>query len=267
MPVKRQSSSVSPRRPAGGARSWSRARVGLVLGAALLAAKPASAQLSGDGFLFAPPPVTLSIRAGYDRALASSDIFSLSTEQLTLGRGSFSAPSVAVDLGVRVAPRLDVVAGVAFSPRNARSESRDFVGTDDLPIRQSTEFRRVPVTLGLKGYLLPRGRSIGRYAWVPARVAPYVGAGGGMMWHRFRQTGEFVDFETLDVFPDDYLTSGWTRTAHAMAGVEFSVGARTSLTAEGRYTWANAAMSDDFRRFDRIDLSGLAATAGLAFRF
>jgi hypothetical protein len=223
--------------------------------------------MAGDGFLFQPPPVTLSIRAGYDRALAGSDIFSLSTEQLTLNRGSFSAPSVAVDLGVRVAPRLDVVAGISFSPATARSESRGFVGTDDLPIEQSTEFRRVPVTLGVKGYLMPRGRSIGRYAWVPARFAPYVGGGGGVMWHRFRQSGEFVDFETLDVFPDEYLTSGWTPTAHAMAGLEYSVGARVSLTGEARYTWARADMSSDFARFDRIDLSGLAATAGLAFRF
>ena len=267
MSGKCQSRPVAPRRPAGGARSWSHARVVLALGATLLEALPAAAQPSGSGFLFHPPVGSLSVRGGFDRAFAGSDIFSFSTEQLTLDRGSFSAPTLAVDLAMRVAPRLDVVASLAVANSTARSESRDFVGTDDLPIKQTTNFRRTPMTLGVKAYLVPRGRAIGRYAWVPTRLTPFVGGGGGIMWHRFHQSGEFVDSETLDVFFDEFVTSGWAPTAHAMAGADYALTSRIALTGDARYTWAKADMSEDFARFDRIDLSGLAATAGIAFRF
>jgi len=240
------------------------AACGLVL-VALGAPGPAAAQ--GSGFLFRAPAASLSIRGGFDRAVAGSDIFSFTTDELTLDRGDFSSPTLALDFSLAIRPSLDLVIGTSFSNATAHSESRDFVGEDDLPIEQTTKFQRVPVTVGLRAFLSPRGRSIGRFAWVPSRVAPYVGAGGGVMLHRFRQTGEFVEAETRDIFFDEYTSTGWSPTAHALAGVELSLSPRLALTGEGRYTWSNADMGRDFDRFDRIDLSGLAATAGIAVRF
>jgi opacity protein-like surface antigen len=235
--------------------------------AALGGAEPAAAQ-GGPGFLFRAPAATFTVRGGYDRALAGSDIFAQSTRELTLDRGDFSSPTVAFDLAVALQPNLDIVVGTSFSKVMTRSEYREFVGSDDLPIEQTTTFRRVPITVGVRAYLAPRGQSIGRFAWVPSRFVPFVGGGLGAMRHKFEQSGEFLDpEESLDVFRDNYISAGWSRTAHALAGFEFSVSPHLALTGEGRYTWANATMSDDFSRFDRIDLSGLAATAGIAVRF
>ncbi len=67
-------------------------------------------------------------------------------------------------------------------------------------------------------YLADPGRSIGRFAWIPNRFAPYVGAGGGAMWYRFRQEGDFIDFDTLKVFPDTFDSDGWTPTVHGVRG-------------------------------------------------
>jgi hypothetical protein len=227
----------------------------------------AGAQRAGDGFLFGQPAGTFTLRGGFDRAAASSDLFSFATKQLTLGRSDFSSFTVGADLAFRVAPRLDVALGAAYAGSSAPSEFRAFVDQDDLPIEQSTSFRRVPLTASVKAYLSPRGRSIGRFAWVPARVAPYLGAGGGAMWYRFRQEGDFVDFQTNEIFAEELASSGWTPTGHALAGVDFALGPRFLLTGEGRYTWARAALSNDFASFDRIDLSGFALTAGVAVRF
>jgi hypothetical protein len=71
----------------------------------------------------------------------------------------------------------------------------------------------------------------------------------------------------MDVFHDTFRSSGWTPEAHAMAGVDVSLTPRLVLTGEGRYTYARASMDEDFVGFDKIDLSGLAITAGLAIRF
>ncbi len=234
---------------------------------ALVAPSAARAQRSGDGFLFGPPAGSFTLRGGFDRASAGSDVFSDAEHLLTLGRNDFSGLTVGADLAFRVAPRVDIALGAAYSGSEAPSEFRDFVDQDDLPIEQSTSFRRVPLTASVKAYLTPRGRSIGRFAWVPATVAPYVGAGGGAMWYQFRQEGDFVDFQSNEIFPDDLTSSGWTPTGHALAGVDFSLGPRFLLTGEGRYTWARASLSGDFVGFDRIDLSGFAVTAGVAVRF
>mgnify|MGYP006140199899 CR=1 FL=1 len=116
-------------------------------------------------------------------------------------------------------PRLHVALGTAYAGSERRSEYREFEDNKDQPIEQTTTFQRVPVTAGVKAYLTPVGRRIGRFAWVPSRVAPFVGAGGGGMWYRFRQQGDFINTETLIIRTDRLRSSGWTKTAHAFAGI------------------------------------------------
>jgi len=118
----------------------------------------------------------------------------------------------------------------------------------------------------LRHYLTSRGRSIGRFAWIPARRALYLGVGAGMMEYKFSQTGDFIDFETLNVFSDEYISQDWAPTAHANAGLDIALGRMSMLNLEARYTWAQSPMGSDFQGFNQIDLSGLAVTAGLSLR-
>lgn len=243
---------------------WAALGVGVLLASA--APAPAAAQGSGNGFLFRAPAASLAIRGGFNHASASSELFSFSTEHLTLDRGDFSGPSVGADLSIRLTPRIALGLGAAYTGVNARSEMRDWVDEDDRPIEQTTQFQRVPVTADVRAYLTPRGRSVGRFAWVPARYAPYVGVGGGAMWYRFRQQGEFVDFKTLDIFGDELESSGWTPMAQALAGIDISLSPRFVLTGETRYSWAKAELSSSFQDFDRLDLSGLSTSIGISIR-
>lgn len=233
-----------------------------------LAALPAQADAQGTrDFLFRTPAVSLGIRGGYALARASGEIFDFTREQLTLKRSDFNAPSFGGQLAVRVAPRVDVAVDVSVTHTRAMSEFRDWVDLDDLPIEQETEFRRVPLTFGVKAYLMDRGRSVGRFAWVPSRWAPYVGAGAGWVWYRFHQDGDFVDFETLDIFPDTFTSNGRAPTLHVYGGADWSLGPSFFLTGEARYAWASADLGGDFVDFDPVDLSGLQATVGLSVRF
>ncbi|MGZ8492256.1 MAG: hypothetical protein ACXWZS_08650 [Gemmatirosa sp.] len=222
---------------------------------------------SGDGFLFRPPVGSLTLRGGVDRALGNSDVFDFARERLTLGSNAFTGFNVGADLGIALSDRVELMLGASHARSSARSEFRRFTDEDDRPIEQTTALARTPISATVRAFLTPRGREIGRFAWVPARVSPYVGVGGGAMWYRFSQEGDFVDEESLDVFPATLRSSGWTPTAHGLAGIELSLSPRVALSTEARYSWARATMSDDFSNFDRIDLSGLVATAGLSFRF
>ena len=254
-----------------------RARIPVwTLGFMALLAAPASAQPAD--FLFRRPSVTLGIRGGWAMARAQSEIFDFTSEQLirplrngatprAIGPGDFASPVFQFEIGVAALPRLDVTVGVGVSQSRVDSESRGFVGTDDLPIEQTTRVLRVPVTAGAKVYLKDRGRAVSRFAWVPYSWTPWVGAGVGGMYSRFEQSGEFVDFETLEIFEKDYRSAGGSPTAHLSGGVDFSLGSHLLATGEARYLWGKADMSRDFVGFDRIDLSGFQITAGISARF
>jgi hypothetical protein len=76
-----------------------------------------------------------------------------------------------------------------------------------------------------------------------------------------------VNVDDQAIFTDTLSSSRVTPTAHALAGVEYTLTPVVALTSEARYVWARGRMSDDFQGFHRIDLSGLSATAGIAIRF
>ncbi len=235
-----------------------------VLGVLLL---PSGARAQRADFLFRRPTVSAAVRFGWSVPRTQSEIFDFTTEQLTIEREDFSAATVEGEIAVRVRDRLDLTLGAGYSAASVRSEFRDWVGTDDLPIEQTTRFRRVPIELGVKGYLRSRGRAVSSLAWVPHGWAPYVGASAGALVYSFDQSGDFVDYQTEDIFTKDFSSRGTAPTAHVAGGLDVSLGPHFLAIGEGRYQWARAEMSRDFVDFDRIDLSGFQVTIGVAVRF
>ncbi len=234
----------------------------------ILPALPAHAQMgSGDGFLFRAPTVRLALAAGFASPRGQSDIFDFLTDELTLDRRDFASAAFSFSAAYRVAPRVEIGLSTAFAGRTAGSESRKFTGEDDLPVLQSTTLDRATLMATARLSLLAPGRAIGRYAWIPSRVVPFVGGGAGPVWYRLRQSGEFVDPETLDIFEDQFESKGWSLGATGFGGADISLTPRFGLTAEGRYLWAKGPMNGDFSTFNKIDLSGYDASIGLFVRF
>ena len=242
----------------------SRFSMGAVL-AVLRAAWDADIALAQD-FLFRRPNVTLGLRFGYAMPRAEGEIFDFTRNELTVEKSDFNSAAIAGDLGIQLTGRIDLSLGLGYENSEIDSESRDFIGDDDLPILQTTNFRRVPFTVGLKAYLTERGRRISDLAWIPAKWAPFVGGGVGFVWYEFEQSGEFVDYETLDIFVDHFASSDGSPLAYATAGFDYSLGLRWIFTAEARYSWASADMGNDFVGFDPIDLTGLRAALGFSLR-
>jgi hypothetical protein len=229
---------------------------------------PVAAPAQSRDYLLGSPYGSVTFRGGFAFARAGSDIFEEMTRDLTLDDGDFNAPAGALDLAIRVAPRFDIVLGAGYVRSSESSEYRDFVGTDDLPISQETEFTRVPLTGSLKFYLTEPGRRVGSLAWIPASFSPYVGAGGGATWYQFAQQGEFVNFETLDIFFVNIESDGWAWTWHAFGGIEKSILPRLALIGEARYSFGSTGLDPlAYDGYEDIDLSGLQASVGLQVRF
>ena len=238
----------------------------LLVVASPLLPSPAAAQGSGQGFLFKKPAFRVGLRGGYTLASASGGVLDHAQDQLTLGKRDFDASVWGIEFATVARERLDVAVDVRVSRSKTGSEMREWVDLDDLPIEQTTTFTRVPVTLSAKFYLRDRGRAISEFVWIPEKWAPFIGAGGGVLWHQFEQNGDFVDIETLDILYFNLETSGWTPTGHVFAGVDISISSRLFWTLEGRYAFGSAQTGPAFA-FDDLNLSGLQATIGLGARF
>jgi opacity protein-like surface antigen len=230
----------------------------------------ASAQIAGKGYLFHAPYVTIGVRGGYANATAGSDVFDDVTRQLTLDKSDFGSLTIGGEVAFSITSRLDFALEAGYSRSNRKSEFRDFIDNNNLPIQQTTSFERAPFTANLKLHLASTGRSIGQFAWIPTRIVPYVGGGIGAMRYRFRQEGDFVDFNTNGVFPltldtgDDGLD--WALVEQAMAGVEYNFSPRLGVTLDARYLHGRGDLGSAFTGYDKIDLSGASASVGLSVR-
>jgi hypothetical protein len=218
------------------------------------------------GFLFKEPSVTLGIHGSFDLRRAQSSIYQFFINQFTLSKSDFSAFGVGGEIGVRIASPLDIVMGGDYTRTSKLSESRDYVDQNNLPITQRTTLWTVPLSVALRWYPTARGREIGRFVWIPARVTPYVGLGGGAVHYSLTQAGSFVDSQ-LSIFDAKYQSDGWAPLALVTAGVDYGLGTLVFLNADVRYLWANAGVQQDFKNFpDGIDLNGVAFSIGLHLR-
>lgn len=231
-----------------------------------LVAQPAGAV--GDGFAFRRPVVSLTVRGGYDRPFGNGEIFDFARKNLTLSTNDFAATGYQIDIGIRISDRTEIMITGGDASRTSGSEFRDFIDNNDQPIEQTTQLRRVPLAVGVKYALSAPGERIGKFAWIPSRFTPWVGTGVGAMQYTFRQQGDFVDFQTLNVFRSKLSSTGWAPMAYAHLGLDLRLTTRLSLTSDLRYTAARGTFAQDgsFDGFGKIDLSGTAATMGFTLR-
>lgn len=226
----------------------------------------AAAPLASQDFRFDRPWITLSGYVGWSWPGESTDVFSDTRDFLTIGDGDFAAPLIGAEAAVRLSERFDVAVALEHASRSVQSEMRDYVTMDDLPIRQSTDFQRTRIMGSVKAYLRDRGRSISRFAWIPAGWSPYVGAGGGWAWATFQQEGDFVDYETLDIFEDRLRSSDRGATWHLAGGVDLSLSPHFLVRAEYRRIWGETEMEGwAFEGYD-MDLSESRVAVGVAVR-
>jgi hypothetical protein len=230
----------------------------------------AQASAPADGsvdFLFGHPHAWVAFTGTWLVPRANGDLFSFFSDQLTIKRSDFRAPAFIAAFGIPVARQLDVVGDLELSSHEVQSEYRRYVKADRSEIRQSTQLGQGGIGVGVRYMPLGRGQAVSRFAFVPRRVVPYVGAGLNFGHYNLGQHGEFVDFVDLSIFNSSFQSDGWTVGSQVEAGADLQIWRMLYFNAGVRYVWAHAKLSDDFVGFDGIDLSGLKTSSGLVIVF
>jgi hypothetical protein len=254
-------------RPAAALAAALVAALAAAAGLGLAGARPAAAQTAD--YLFGPPTAALTLRGGMFLPRARSDLHEFLLEEHLLERGDFDASAFAAEFAFRAHERADLVFGAGHASLKRGTELRHFEEDDEggAPIRQELRQSQTPLTMGVRAYLIPPGRAVGRLAWVASPVAPYVGGGVGFMRGAVALEGEFVDFETLEIFYDRYRSSGLSPLLYAAAGAEVRLGRQLAVVAEARREWSEHELGPAFEGFEPLDLTGSRLTLCMQWRF
>ncbi|MBN2371938.1 MAG: hypothetical protein JXO72_15760 [Vicinamibacteria bacterium] len=202
----------------------------------------------------------LEVRAGafFPRADSGAreewlyDLFQDHSDLYTVGRSDWVGGVFGIEFTRRLAPHLELGLHV-----DGYSRTNDTSYRDDRAVLQTLRLSMVPLGISLK--LLASDRR--------ASIQPYIAVGGDLVIWKYEAWGEFyLDADSYDFDWGEFESTGVAPGLHVAAGVRVPISYDFSLTAEGRYQWAESDMGDDFL-YNRIDLSGASATVGFHMRF
>lgn len=200
----------------------------------------------------------LDLRLGAFWPNADSNLFDDDSELYFVTDGDWVGFTGGAEYSMKLADNLELGFHLDGYGKHVDTAYRDFVRDDGSDIRQTLELDTAPLGFTLR--LIPTGRR--------AKVAPFVGVGGDMIFYEYKEYGDFVDFfdPTLPVIFDSFRSDGLAWGFHATGGVRVFVSDDVAIVGEARYIVAKDDMDDDFRG-NRIDLGGVFATLGVHIRF
>ena len=221
----------------------------LVFAAIMTCARPAHAQQTLNFTLgyFAP--------LGVD-ARVSGDTLNVARRDLVFDVGDFGSASVGGEWLLPLGNFFEAGAGVSFSQQTVPSVYADYVDSDGTEVDQDLQLRQVPLAFTFR--VLPLGQR--------SPVQPYFGAGLGIVNWRYRESGEFIDFNAgLEIFEDSFEATGTSTGPIVLGGIRFA-GRTASAGGEIRYQHAEGDLPNDFAG-SRIDLGGWTYNFTVGLRF
>ncbi len=188
---------------------------------------------------------------------AFDDILFNEQNYLLFDMGRFKGATVGGEWLVGLGQRGEAGIGVGVYSNGTTSSYAALVNDFGGEILQELRLKIVPTTATFR--VLPLGRK--------TMIQPYVGAGVGIFWWRYTETGQFVDADSF-IFNDRYESDGTETGPVILGGVRFALG-RFDVGTEIR--WQSATGDLDPREFgnvaSKIDLGGFNYLATFNFRF
>jgi hypothetical protein len=223
--------------------------VAAALAALVLVTAPASAQQTVNFTLGGFVPRSYDARVHDDVLVANRDF-------LLFHISDFHSVAVGGEWLVAFGRFVEGGVGIGYTSDTVPSVYTDFVDSDGTEVEQETRLRRIPVDFTVR--VLPFGQD--------APIQPYFGGGLTAINWRYKEFGEFIDFDAgRRVFEGEFEANGVQAGAVLLGGVRFS-GKRATAGFDVRYHWADASLPSDFAG-SRLDLGGWTYQVTGGFRF
>lgn len=194
-----------------------------------------------------------SMYGGFRVLDATSELFAANEFDFGITDDDFRAGGYGFEFDVAVLPRVDLSIGFDSGDSETFGSYLDFVYDDGGEIEHSARLAMTELSLGVRFRLL--GSS--------APVRPYLIGGITGAYYRYTEIGEFVDFETADIYYDEFEERSFLPGFFVGAGGDVAVvrlpdGGRVELFGEFRYARSEGEHTEGFDGFGdlRLDRSG-----------
>jgi len=228
--------------------------VPLLVTVLVAAALPAAAQNRRPYNEF---PNTIRLRAGIFQPNGDSQYWDQRERDFTGDENDFEDLIFGVDYVHMMTERLGVLVSGSYWEGENTAAFLDFEDDFGNDITHDTSLEVTSLDLGLVYHFLRRD----------AAVSPYIGGGIGFYGYDLEESGDFIDFDTFDIFRGTFTAEGNTVGGFFLAGLEIPIGRQAGIFGEARWDWASDELEDDFNGFGELDLSGVQIVGGVAFRF
>ena len=161
---------------------------GLLFAAILICASPAHAQQTVNFTVghFSPPDPS---------SRTSGDVINENLTFLVFDPDEFGGASFGGEWLVGLGRFLEAGAGVSYTAQTVPSFYADYVDPDGTEVDQDLHLRITPIAFTVR--VLPFGQS--------TPIQPYVGGGLGIFNWKYRESGEFIDFNNnREIFVDTF---------------------------------------------------------------
>lgn len=222
--------------------------------ATTLAATGADAQTRRP---FNQNPNTLRVRFGEFEPDGDSIYWHQREADFTGGSSDFADDIWSVDYLRMLTERWGFLASIGGYEGDSTAAFRDFIDDRGNDILHTTELEIRSVGAGIVYHLFRRR----------ATVIPFIGAGMAYYRYDLSESGEFIDFETLEIFDGTFTADGDDWGWFWLVGLEVPLSNRFTVSGEYRWHRAEDELSGDFGGFGPIDLSGEELSLGVSYRF
>ncbi len=207
------------------------------------------------------PRFGISFHSGYRALAVESELFDANELDFGLDPGDFLAARVGGEIDFAVYPRLLLTLGLDSSSARQSSSYADFVWDDGSEIEHETRLSTTELTLGVR---LP-------LADAAARIRPYLVIGASGMVYDYWEDGEFVDFDTYDIFYDRYEETSFQVGMFFGAGFEVPVfrmrRGHSAIFGEFRAARSTLEHREAFDGFGDLSVTRTGALVGIRFWF
>lgn len=220
-----------------------------------------------DNYFLGERMSMFQILGGWNEPNSGNEIYDFSEELLTFDESDLAGTSVQFNYFYQLNNYMAVGGGLyAAAEESTVSEDREFVFSNGDPIYQETGLEMSWIGALVNITPFGAGEFFGSKAWLPNTFVPYLQVGAGIKSYTFYQAGDFVDFETLDIFYDDFEDKGNAASFRLGVGFRFNLAKRIDFDVLAQRDWAETKLNGDFEGFGDFDFGSTAYQLGLTFR-
>jgi len=228
--------------------------IGLLFAAILTCASPANAQQTVNFTIGHFAPVGFDARVS-DNGI-TDDVIAENASFLVFDLDDFGGASFGGEWLIPLGNFFEAGAGVSYTAQTVPSFYADFFDPDGTEVDQDLYLRMTPIAFTVR--VLPFGQS--------TPIQPYFGGGLAIVNWKYRESGEFIDFNNnREIFVDAFEATGNATGAVVLGGVRFA-GRSFSAGGEFRYQHAEGDMPSDFSA-PKINLGGWTYNFTVGARF